>query len=174
MFRASTTSRDGLTAISSGATQPIWGCRSSQICSSHARWSRRCADTNLQTSTSLPGTILPVRRTKVVGISSAPTIFGHFAAGAKVSLDALQACPISSPTMNEMMDHPAAREARPPVVDGGQWREPFAFLEALDSLCCPVDMRPLRWVESEGVLLSSDGARRYPVVDGIPCLFAPN
>ena len=37
-----------------------------------------------------------------------------------------------------------------------------------ENLRCPVDMRPLRWVENESVLLSSDGARRYPVVDGIP------
>lgn len=43
-----------------------------------------------------------------------------------------------------------------------------------EQLCCPVDGRPLRWVEAESVLLSDDGARRYPVVDGIPCLFAPN
>jgi SAM-dependent methyltransferase len=35
-------------------------------------------------------------------------------------------------------------------------------------------MRPLHWNESERVLISSDGARRYPVVDGVPCLFAPN
>jgi SAM-dependent methyltransferase len=35
-------------------------------------------------------------------------------------------------------------------------------------------MCPLRWIEAENVLISSDGARRYPVVDGIPCLFAPN
>ena len=57
---------------------------------------------------------------------------------------------------------------------GAQWREPMAFLEFLEDLRCPVDMRPLRWVEDEAVLLSSDGARRYPVIDGIPCLFAPN
>ncbi|MDQ3582962.1 MAG: class I SAM-dependent methyltransferase [Pseudomonadota bacterium] len=35
-------------------------------------------------------------------------------------------------------------------------------------------MSPLRWNEGESVLVSFDGARRYPVVDGIPCLFAPN
>jgi SAM-dependent methyltransferase len=54
------------------------------------------------------------------------------------------------------------------------WREPLAFLEIQENLRCPVDMRPLRWIESEGLLLSSDDQRRYPVVDGIPCLFAPN
>jgi uncharacterized protein YbaR (Trm112 family) len=53
-------------------------------------------------------------------------------------------------------------------------REPLAFLEVVELLRCPVDMRPLRWSESEGVLHSSDEQRRYPVVDGIPCLFAPN
>jgi len=57
---------------------------------------------------------------------------------------------------------------------GPHWREPLAFLEIQETLRCPVDMRPLRWIESEGVLLSSDGQRRYPVVDDIPCLFAPN
>jgi SAM-dependent methyltransferase len=54
------------------------------------------------------------------------------------------------------------------------WREPRAFLDIVDSLRCPVDMRPVQWLPGENVLLSSDGQRRYPVVDGIPCLFAPN
>jgi SAM-dependent methyltransferase len=76
--------------------------------------------------------------------------------------------------MNEMAGDPAALDGRSPVVEGGQWREPLAFLDVLENMCCPVDGRALRWVESEGVLLSSDGARGYPIVDGIPCLFAPN
>lgn len=76
--------------------------------------------------------------------------------------------------MSEVTANPAANDARAAVIGGAQWREPLAFLEVLGSLRCPVDMRPLRWVENEGMLLSSDGARRYPVVDGIPCLFAPN
>jgi SAM-dependent methyltransferase len=67
-----------------------------------------------------------------------------------------------------------APDDRAPQTDGTQWREPLAFLDALEHLRCPVDMQPLRWLETERVLLSSDGARRYPVVDGIPCLFAPN
>src|SRR5438552_4029026 len=68
----------------------------------------------------------------------------------------------------------AASDARAPKDGGAQWRDPQAFLEVLENLRCPVDMRPLRWLESESALLSSDGARRYPVADGIPCLFAPN
>lgn len=55
-----------------------------------------------------------------------------------------------------------------------EWREPLAFRAIQDHLRCPVDMRPLSWIEDENVLVSSDGQRRYPVVDGIPCLFAPN
>jgi len=76
--------------------------------------------------------------------------------------------------MADLTSHKAVSDARAPATGDAQWREPLAFLDVLDSLRCPVDMRPLRWVESESVLLSSDGARRYPVVDGIPCLFAPN
>lgn len=49
-----------------------------------------------------------------------------------------------------------------------------AFLSMGQQLCCPVDASALQWREAEGVLTSSDGARRYAVVDGIPCLFAPN
>ena len=64
--------------------------------------------------------------------------------------------------------------SRPEIGASEDWGEPLAFLEVLEHLRCPVDLRPLRWVERESVLLSSDGARRYPVVDGIPCLFAPN
>src|SRR4051812_21139265 len=60
----------------------------------------------------------------------------------------------------------------PPARD--PWREPYAFLEVLDHLRCPVDQRPLRWIEAQNALVSSDGQRHYPVVDGIPCLFAPN
>jgi SAM-dependent methyltransferase/uncharacterized protein YbaR (Trm112 family) len=61
---------------------------------------------------------------------------------------------------------------RRPVEE--DWQDPQAFLEVLESLRCPVDMRPLRWQSDNSVLVSSDGARRYPVTDGIPCLFAPN
>jgi SAM-dependent methyltransferase len=53
-------------------------------------------------------------------------------------------------------------------------QEPNAFLDVQHSLRCPVDLHPLRWNERESVLMSQDGARRYPIVDGIPCLFAPN
>jgi hypothetical protein len=38
----------------------------------------------------------------------------------------------------------------------------------------PVDGSVLRHDAHGDVLTSADGARRYPVVDGIPCLFAPN
>ncbi len=44
----------------------------------------------------------------------------------------------------------------------------------LKHLCCPIDQQPLSWIEAEDVLQSVDGLRRYPVIDGIPCLFAPN
>ena len=53
-------------------------------------------------------------------------------------------------------------------------REPLAFLDARENLRCPVDLKPLEWNAHDSVLISSEGARRYPVVDGIPCLFAPN
>jgi len=76
--------------------------------------------------------------------------------------------------MNEAVDHSTLISAAPSPRTGAEWREPLAFLEILGSLRCPVDMRPLRWIEDESVLVSSDGLRRYPVVDGIPCLFAPN
>lgn len=59
----------------------------------------------------------------------------------------------------------------------GTWeysRETLAFLAIQEYLCCPVDQRPLAWNENDAVLISSDGVRRYPVVDGIPCLYAPN
>ncbi len=52
--------------------------------------------------------------------------------------------------------------------------ERIAFLDIQKLLRCPIDLQPLTWLSNEGVLLSSDGARRYPVVGGIPCLFAPN
>ena len=51
---------------------------------------------------------------------------------------------------------------------------PLAFLDIHEILRCPMDQRPLRWLENESVLTSADSTRRYPVVDGIPCLFAPN
>ncbi|HET7033294.1 MAG TPA: methyltransferase domain-containing protein [Casimicrobiaceae bacterium] len=76
--------------------------------------------------------------------------------------------------MREQADTPMNAGAPAPVTESAQWREPFAFLDILPQLRCPVDMRPLAWIESESVLRSSDGERRYPVVDGIPCLFAPN
>ena len=75
-----------------------------------------------------------------------------------------------------MPTHLAQSDVQPPsgVGSSADWREPLAFLDVQKHLRCPVDMRPLRWVEGERVLLSSDNQRRYPVVDGIPCLFAPN
>jgi hypothetical protein len=42
-------------------------------------------------------------------------------------------------------------------------REPLAFLGVQENLRCPVDLRPLQWNEEERALVSSDGARRYPV-----------
>ena len=62
------------------------------------------------------------------------------------------------------------------MIEAGatEWSDPLAFLKVRDCLRCPVDMRQLHWDESQRVLSSSDGSRRYPVVDGIPCLFAPN
>lgn len=78
--------------------------------------------------------------------------------------------------MSNVTTESAPTTARATIEPGATdpWHEPYAFLEVLDHLRCPVDMRPLRWIEREDVLVSSDGARRYPVVDGIPCLFAPN
>jgi SAM-dependent methyltransferase len=74
-----------------------------------------------------------------------------------------------------MTDEASSATARSAAPDAGKaWREPLAFLDVATSLRCPVDGAPLRWVDSQGVLQSSDGLRRYPVVDGIPCLFAPN
>ena len=67
-----------------------------------------------------------------------------------------------------------AAVAEGPAGPATAWRDPLAFLNVHEFLRCPVDLRPLRWIESEGVLVSSDDRRRYPVVDGIPCLFAPN
>ena len=49
-----------------------------------------------------------------------------------------------------------------------------SLLEIHDTLRCPVDLQPLVWEESENLMTSEDGTRRYPIVDGIPCLFAPN
>jgi len=46
--------------------------------------------------------------------------------------------------------------------------------EIHSTLRCPVDLQPLAWEESQNVMTSKDGTRRYPIVDGIPCLFAPN
>jgi len=78
--------------------------------------------------------------------------------------------------MKQIAGYPVASnvQSRTGVGPGANRGDPLAFLEVLEHLRCPVDLRPLRWVERESVLLSSDGARRYPVVDGIPCLFAPN
>lgn len=75
-----------------------------------------------------------------------------------------------------MTGHHATEEMRSRSTPGAgaHWREPFAFLDVLEHLRCPVDQRPLRWLEDEDALLSADGARRYPVEDGIACLFAPN
>ena len=77
--------------------------------------------------------------------------------------------------MNEMTYAPEISvQPTPEAGAAAHWREPLAFLDVQEHLRCPVDLRPLRWIEDESVLVSSDGARRYPVVDGIPCLFAPN
>jgi SAM-dependent methyltransferase/uncharacterized protein YbaR (Trm112 family) len=78
--------------------------------------------------------------------------------------------------MNQIIGYPAESDVQfqretDASGNGGELR---SFLNIVEKLHCPVDMRPLRWIEEDGVLLSSDGARRYPVVDGIPCLFAPN
>lgn len=78
--------------------------------------------------------------------------------------------------MNRVIANLAASDvqSRPATDAGANSREPLAFLDIRESLRCPVDLRPLHWHENEGVLTSADGARRYPVVDGIPCLYAPN
>ena len=78
--------------------------------------------------------------------------------------------------MNPVIGSPSASDEQSRVVTdaGANARQALAFLDVLESLRCPVDMNALQWQESESVLTSSDGARRYPVVDGIPCLFAPN
>jgi SAM-dependent methyltransferase len=71
-----------------------------------------------------------------------------------------------------LVDAPAAL-----AVPGVQepWREPLAWVDVLPMLRCPVDLEPLRRSEASGVaLISADESRRYPVIDGIPCLFAPN
>lgn len=78
--------------------------------------------------------------------------------------------------MQQLIEGAVARKApsRPATDASADWREPHAFLDIQESRCCPVDLRPLHWNESDCVLTSSDGARHYPMVDGIPCLFAPN
>jgi SAM-dependent methyltransferase len=78
--------------------------------------------------------------------------------------------------MNDSMARTAspAEQATPVAGAEADFREPLAFLAILEQLRCPVDMRPVAWIEGEKALKSSDGQRRYPVVDGIPCLFAPN
>src|SRR5688572_24388843 len=53
-------------------------------------------------------------------------------------------------------------------------REVSSFLEVIGTLRCPVDLQPLLWEQTQNTMTTEDGARRYPVVDGIPCLFAPN
>ncbi len=78
--------------------------------------------------------------------------------------------------MNQVVGSPPASDAHSHAGTdtGANLRQPLAFLDVLQNLRCPVDMDALQWQENESVLTSSDGARRYPVVDGIPCLFAPN
>lgn len=78
--------------------------------------------------------------------------------------------------MEQLIDRLATSEAQARLASdsGKDWRRPLAFLGILENLCCPVDLQPLRWIESERVLVSPDRARRYPVEDGIPCLFTPN
>lgn len=61
-----------------------------------------------------------------------------------------------------------------PAREIAAWREPQAYAEILALLRDPVDGTPLRHAAGDEALASADGARRYPVVDGIPCLFAPN
>jgi len=78
--------------------------------------------------------------------------------------------------MQQIIGYPAGSDVQSQreTDASGKVGEPLSFLDIVEKLRCPVDMRPLRWIEDDGVLVSSDGARRYPVVDGIPCLFAPN
>lgn len=78
--------------------------------------------------------------------------------------------------MKQVVEHPLTSDMRSgPEIGGGADRgEKLTFLGIRESLCCPLNLLPLEWSENESMLISSDGARRYPVVDGIPCLFAPN
>lgn len=52
--------------------------------------------------------------------------------------------------------------------------EADAYIDIPGMLRCPVDLNPLHWNAERSALTSIDGRRRYPVVDGIACLFAPN
>ena len=49
-----------------------------------------------------------------------------------------------------------------------------AWLEVLPLLRCPVDGEALDWDPATRQLRSGTADRRYPVSDGVPCLFAPN
>src|SRR5262245_50513325 len=61
-----------------------------------------------------------------------------------------------------------------PPVGAAPWRWRAAAPGLRRARRCPVDLRPRRWDADDVVWISDDGTRRYPVVDGIPCLFAPN
>ena len=61
-----------------------------------------------------------------------------------------------------------------PLREIAAWREPRAYVDVLPLLRDPVDGGALRHDARDDALASEDGTRRYPVVDGIPCLFAPN
>jgi len=49
-----------------------------------------------------------------------------------------------------------------------------AWLEVLPLLRCPVDGEALDWDPATRQLRSGTADRRYPVRDGVPCLFAAN
>jgi SAM-dependent methyltransferase len=51
---------------------------------------------------------------------------------------------------------------------------PDGRLDIQAHLRCPIDLKALQWRPDRGILDSADGTRRYAVVDGIACLFAPN
>ena len=76
--------------------------------------------------------------------------------------------------MNRVVEFGAVAESEAAQRTATNTSAPGAFLAIEELLRCPVDLQPLQWKETDYVLTSGDGARRYPVNDGIPCLFAPN
>jgi SAM-dependent methyltransferase len=72
------------------------------------------------------------------------------------------------------MDEAVLAEAHQASAPTSAWTEPRAYVDVLALLRDPVDGTVLRHDAHDEVLTGADGARRYPVVDGIPCLFAPN